>query len=231
LLKGNQLDLNIQIIFEDDTLLVVNKPPRLPVHATLDKRRANLMDHLEFVQKRKLVLFHRLDVDTTGLVVLGKDPSINKIMNDVFKDREVKKNYLAVVDGRWRETDKKIESYIKKVNGGKYISGGKGTGGDFAHTEFEIIESIGEKTLLRCELFTGRTHQIRLHAHGTGHPILGDATYGKLDRMGVPIALHAYELKFKHPKTSALLNLRASLPDYWKDYWLKGFSKEVFTKF
>jgi RluA family pseudouridine synthase len=180
---------------------------------------------LEHKLGRKLVLFHRLDVDTTGLVVFGKDPSINKAMNDLFKTREVEKYYLAVVDGRWDPAWKKVETFIKKIAGGKYVNGGRGSGGDFAHTEFDLIESIGEKSLLRCQLFTGRTHQIRLHTSFHRHPILGDATYGKVDRMGVPIALHARELKFKHPVSGKILHLKAKLPDYWESYWLKGFSQ------
>lgn len=221
---------DVEIVFEDEALLVVNKPPRLPVHGTVDKRRANLSDHLEHKYKRKFVLFHRLDVDTTGLVVFGKDPSINKTMNDVFKTREVDKFYLAVVDGRWDPEWKKVETYIKKIAGGKYVNGGKGSGGDFAHTEFELIESVGEKSLLRCQLFTGRTHQIRLHTQSMRHPIMGDPTYGKIDRMGVPIALHARELMFKHPLTGKELALKATLPDYWADYWLKGFDKALLNR-
>ncbi len=214
----------IEIIFEDPQLLVVNKPAGLPVHETRDELRANIQGLLEKRFQQKLVLFHRLDLDTSGLLVFGKDPSINKAMTDLFRDRQVKKLYWAVVDGRWPEACREVQSYIDKV-GGRWKNVPKGRGAPHAHTLFRVLESVGEKTWLEAELLTGRTHQIRLHCQLQEHPILGDGLYGRRDSKSVPMALHARTLAFLHPVTGKDLLLTASPPNYWKEYWLRGFSK------
>jgi 23S rRNA pseudouridine955/2504/2580 synthase len=218
---------SIEIVFEDDVLVVVNKPAGLPVHATLDKNRPNLHGVLEFQTKKPLVLFHRLDVDTTGLCVFGKEASINKKMTDAFRGREVHKTYWAVVEGRWSEHTLVVESYIKKINGGRYVILGKGSGGDHAITDFKIIQTIGSRSWIECSPQTGRTHQIRLHCQSERHPIAGDRLYGKADPRGVPLALHARRLQFMHPVSAKPLICEAKAPDYWKDYWLKGFDKNL----
>ena len=211
----------IEILFEDHVLLAVNKPAGMPVHATLDKLRPSLQGVLEKQLGRSLVLHHRLDLDTTGVVLFGKDPSINRAMTEMFRDRRADKTYWAVVEGRWLESWTEVRSFIKKV-GGRWTSFSQGSGGDPAFTNFKVLLSNGDRTWIEAKPLTGRTHQIRLHCLDQKHPILGDATYGKRDPHGVPMALHARKLEFDHPVSDKRITIEAPLPPTWAEFWLKS---------
>jgi len=214
--------LKIEIIYEDPQILAVAKPAGLPVHETSDPSRANLQSLLEKQVGRELVLFHRLDLDTTGLVLFGRDRRINRAMTEMFRDRKIQKTYWAVVEGRWPAGMREIKTFIKKGTGGRWLN--VKSGGDVGITQFRVLEDIGTKTLLEVQPKTGRTHQIRLHAQFAEHPIMGDRVYGKADPKGVPIALHARALQFRHPVTGEKLDLQAPLPAHWREHWLKGFA-------
>jgi RluA family pseudouridine synthase len=209
----------IPILFEDDYLLIAEKPAALPVHVTVDPNRPHLQGLLEQqLGGKKLVLFHRLDVDTTGVIILGKDPSINGAMTDLFHDRKIEKTYWALVDGRWSPHDKRHESYIKKVFGGRWKSFPKGKSSERALTLFNRIEDLGSHTWIEAKPHTGRTHQIRLHCLDLGHPILGDRLYGRAHPRGVPLALHARSLRFIHPVSKKEILVEAPKPEHWKHY-------------
>ncbi len=218
--------MKIEILYEDPQILAVAKPAGLPVHATHDDLRANLQGLLEKQVGRELVLFHRLDLDTTGVVLFGRDRSINKAMTDLFRDRKIQKTYWAVVEGRWPREAREIHTFIKKGTGGRWLNVPSGKGGDPAHSQFRCLESIGERSLLEVLPQTGRTHQIRLHCLSVDHVICGDRTYGKADPRGVPMALHARRLRFRHPTSGAKLCIEAPLPDHWRDHWLRGFKTD-----
>lgn len=212
----------IEILFEDEQILAANKPAGLPSHATADPLRPHLQGLLERQVARSLVLFHRLDLDTTGVVLFGKDPSINRAMTELFRDREAHKTYHAVVSGRWAETWTEVQTWIKKTGGGRWANVPKGKGGDFAVSKFKTLASNGERSWIEVRPETGRTHQIRLHCLERGHPILGDKFYGRPDPRNVPMALHARAIEFEHPVTKKMLRIEAPHPDYWKSIWLKG---------
>lgn len=214
----------LNILFEDDDLILINKPAGFPVHATLDPARPHIHGLLEKELQRKIVLFHRLDADTTGVLVAGKSDRINKAMTDIFLNKEIKKTYWAVVDGRWLEEWDEIKTYIGKDKGHKWANLPKGKGGAFAHSKFKVLECNGDKTLLEVQLETGRTHQIRLHCLSKNHPVLGDRRYGKPQKNNVPMALHARSIEFKHPITGYEMKIEAPLPEHWKLFWLKGLS-------
>jgi RluA family pseudouridine synthase len=212
----------IPVVFEDEVLLAVNKPAGLPIHPTVDRIRANLHQVVEMQTGLKLVLFHRLDLDTTGVVLFGKDPSINRTMTEKFIERDIKKNYWAVVDGRWPEHVSEIRTYIDKASGGRWRNVPRGRGGKSAHSQFKVLASNGEKSWIVVTPLTGRTHQIRLHCLEAHHPVMGDKFYGKAHPQGVPMALHARELSFAHPLTQKPVAITAEPPDYWASIWLKG---------
>lgn len=212
----------IDILFEDDVLLAANKPAGLPVHKTPDDLRPHLQGQLEAQLGRPLVLFHRLDLETTGIVLFGKDPKINRAMTEKFRDREMKKVYWAVVDGRWLPEWKEIRSYILKARGGQWANVPKGRGGDAAHTNFKLLKASPEKSWIEASPLTGRTHQIRLHCLARQHAILGDRLYGKVHPQGIPMALHARQLSFAHPITGKPVTIEADAPSYWKEHWLRG---------
>jgi 23S rRNA pseudouridine1911/1915/1917 synthase len=170
---------------------------------------------------QRLTLFHRLDVDTTGVVLFGKTPEINKPMSEIFLSREIQKYYWAVVQGRWLESWKEVRTFVKKT-GGKWANFSKGRPAERAITHFTLKKANPEKSWIEAELETGKTHQIRLHCLEMGHPVLGDRNYGKTNASGIPIALHAVRMEFTHPLTKKKLKIEAPLPDYWKENWLVG---------
>ncbi len=217
--------MKLDILFEDDWLVAINKPVRLPVHATHDPLRPHLQGLLENQLGKKLVLFHRLDVDTTGVVLLGKDPSINKAMTDAFRDRSITKKYLVGVEGFWPAKTKKIEGYIKKISGGRWVFESRGKSTEYSVTEFEFIEKAGDKSLLWAKPQTGRTHQIRLHCQSEGHSVVGDPLYGVKDLRGLPLALHAFQLELIHPVLNSSLTIRAPVWDFWKSFGFKDIQK------
>lgn len=219
---------NLSIIYQDECLLVLNKPAGIPVHATHDPIRPHLQGIAEKSLGQKLVLHHRLDRDTTGLVIFGIDPKYNKAMTDLFRDRGVQKTYWAVVDGRWLPEWRQVETYIDKIAGGRWVNVRGGRGGKEAKhalTEFRVLSSNADRTWLEAKPHTGRTHQIRLHCESKKHPILGDALYHpQKGGWKYPMALHARKLEFKHPATGQPLVLEAPAPDYWNDHYLLGLS-------
>jgi len=212
---------DVKILFEDEHIVAADKPAFLPVHVTLDPSRPHLQALVEKICGQKLTLFHRLDVDTTGVVLLGKTEAINKPMTELFLNREIEKVYWAVVDGRWLESWHEVKTFIRKV-GGKWMSFPKGRPAERAHTRFRVLKAAPEKSLLEAKLETGKTHQIRLHCLEMGHAVLGDRVYGKADPNGIPLALHAKTVKFIHPLTQKTLLIEAPLPSYWNEKWLRG---------
>jgi RluA family pseudouridine synthase len=216
----------IEVLYQDEALVIVNKPAGLPVHETSDPLRAHVQGLLEKQLNKKLVLHHRLDLETTGVLVFGHDrPDVNKAMTDIFRDRDIEKIYWAVVDGRWIESWTEVVTYIKKLPGGKWGNVPKGKSGAFAKSLFKVLASNGERSWLEVKLETGRTHQIRLHCLEKQHTILGDRTYGRADKRGYPMALHARSLQFPHPLSGENLRVEAPAPAYWDEYFLQGLKK------
>jgi len=212
--------MKIEILYEDAHLVLVNKPSGMPVHETLDPNRPNVHKLLEKQLGESLVLFHRLDMDTSGVLCFGRDPEINRTMTEKFRDREIQKIYHLVVDGRWFPEWEEVKTFIKKLPGGKWANVPKGKGGAFAHTKFRLLKSNGERSYIEADLQTGRTHQIRLHCLEMNHPISGDPKYGRKHPNGVPMALHAKSLKMAHPVTGVELFVEAELPKHWKQHYL-----------
>lgn len=217
------------IVFEDEVLLVVNKPSGYPTHPTIDPKRPNLMGAVEaFLKKRAggeevyLGLHHRLDAETSGLVVFTLDRAVNAKVGAGFAERQVKKQYLALV----RRGEKlpprswEVESYLGPIgkSAGRAKYGSVRAGGDHALTRFELIEEGARGLLVRAFPHTGRTHQIRIHLSEGGMPILGDDLYGSPhdQRAASRLMLHAECLEMTHPLTGKLLKLRAAPPEEFK---------------
>ncbi|MBS1984386.1 MAG: RluA family pseudouridine synthase [Bdellovibrionales bacterium] len=219
--------MRIEILYQDEAIVAVNKPPRLPSHATADPLRPHLQGLVEKQLGESLVLFHRLDLDTTGVVLFGRDPSINRVMTEAFRDRQMTKTYHAVVNGRWLPEWTEVRTYIKKISGGRWANLPKGKGGDPAISNFRVIKTNALKTYVEVQPQTGRTHQIRLHCLERGHPILGDKLYGRAHPQDIPMALHARALEFTHPIKKAALRIEAPLPSYWQEFWLKDLEKRL----
>ena len=226
------VDLPIEILYEDESLVVVDKPAGMVVHPGDGTGEDTLVHALLHHCDGKLSsvgapdrpgIVHRLDKDTSGVMVVAKTDPVHHALVKQFAGRETGKEYLALASGVPREKSGSVTLPIGRhptirvkmavVEKGKH-----------AHTDWEIIESFGDlASLIRCRIHTGRTHQIRVHLSSLGHPIAGDETYGfKPARSKIPspprVLLHAQKLCFIHPANSEAMNIEASVPSDFSDY-------------
>ena len=195
------------LLFEDEHLLVVDKPAGVNTHAPSPFAGEGLYDWLRHREPRwaTLAILHRLDKETSGVMVFGKTPQANRSLTEQFTARDVHKKYLLLTDRPVTQQEFTVKTELVRV-GEKYASR---AGGEAAETLFRRVESRDGRTLLEAEPRTGRTHQIRVHAAESGFPILGDTLYG-----GTPaerVFLHAAELRFRHPATGVECEFKASV--------------------
>ena len=230
-------DIPLSIVFEDDDLLVVDKPPGMVVHPAPGHFTGTLVNALLHhcpnlsgiggVARPGIV--HRLDRDTSGLIAVAKSQRAMDALTRAFAMRSgVEKTYLAVVHGRPRLDSGRIENFIGRHPVDRKRMAVVEKGGKLAVTNWRVIPGTrpdGPQTsLVSCRIETGRTHQIRVHMAGLGCPVIGDATYGKgaLDRRLDPVPprqmLHAWRLKLRHPAGGAELSFEAPLPEDFRRY-------------
>jgi 23S rRNA pseudouridine1911/1915/1917 synthase len=207
----------LEIIFEDAEFLVVNKPSGMLVHPTVRVRTGTLLNalahHLNTSKNgaedfRRAGLVHRLDKDTSGLVVIAKNPRAHRILCSHFQRKLVEKRYFALVEGVLPEDSGMIDAPI-----GRYAEARLWNikeDGKRAVSRFWVKQRFNDKTLLELEPVTGRTNQLRIHLAHVGHPILGDIKYG--GREFERLCLHAFRLSFWHPNGSERLNFETDLP-------------------
>ena len=188
------------VVFEDDHILVVNKPPGWNTHAPAPYAGEGIHDWLKHREPRwdRLAIVHRLDKDTSGLMVFGKTPEANRSLTDQFARRQVHKTYVMVTDRGVSKDSFTVLTTIVRV-GDRYMARPLAAGGDRAETRFRVVRREGGRTWLEVEPVTGRTHQIRVHASSEGFPILGDPLYG--GAAAGRLHLHAVALEFSHPAT------------------------------
>lgn len=217
----------LNILYEDEALIVLNKPPYTTVHPGSGTGNDTLVHALLYHCKGKLSqrggdpsrpgVVHRLDKETSGLIIFAKQDAAYLSLTQQFKDRTVKKEYLALVRGVPRFPSGSIQAHIQrhlKVRTKMQVS----KDGRFAHTDWQVEDTFLERfALLRCFLFTGRTHQIRVHLAHMHHPIMGDTLYGYRLHQADPIhpkrvLLHAQRLAFCHPLTHVPLSFETPLP-------------------
>jgi 23S rRNA pseudouridine1911/1915/1917 synthase len=188
------------VVFEDEDIVVVDKPSGLLTAPTPESDRNNLADLLSRRPDAPPVfVVHRIDLETSGLVVFAKNADANRELSARFRDHDLERVYLAVVVGRFPETTKQIDRPVA---------------GRRALTHVEIRERFDDRaTLIACRLETGRTHQIRLHMLAVGTPVIGDARYGRPFTPAPPrMALHATKLGLKHPRTGEPLSFESGWP-------------------
>ncbi len=188
-----------RVVHLDDDLVVVDKPAGLLTAPTPESDRNNLARMLGAQLGGPALVVHRLDLGTSGLLVFARTEDANRLLSEVFRTHDVERAYLAALAGRvsWDE------NVVTEPIGGKR-----------AESRFKVLERIGgDATFVRCELHTGRTHQIRLHAKHVGHPVLGDAQHGEATAHDPPrMALHATILGFTHPCTGEVLRFESPWP-------------------
>lgn len=208
-----------EIVYEDADLLVVDKPAGLVVHPAPGNRRGTLAQALAGRaaggDPERPGIVHRLDKETSGLLVVAKNDDTLRALQKALKDREIRRQYTALVKGRPESATGTIDAPLgRDRRNPENISIREDSDRD-AITHFEVIEEIGPRTLMHVRLETGRTHQIRVHLAAIGLPVCGDPQYGKgvagdlgLERQ----FLHASELSFRHPSTDLPLSFASSLP-------------------
>ena len=200
--------LKLPVLYEDEGLLLCAKP------AGIVCERKEVRGY--FPQYLELELVHRLDKETSGVIIFAKEKKIKDALLKLFKERKVHKVYLAIVDGVPEKLQGKIDKPIGKKGGyeGQTIYGVSEKGAS-ALTLWKKLRSVEKAALIQCEPLTGRTHQIRVHMAWMGHPILGDTQYGKHFRCRLRPQrnlLHAYRIRFIHPDTKKEIEVTAPIP-------------------
>ena len=199
------------IAYEDDYLLIIDKPPGMLIHPTVNESGCTLYDHVAayYQQKNLSCGIHpvsRLDRNTSGLVIFAKEP----VVQFWLSQREIIKEYLAIATGRIKPDAGIIEAPIARKEG-SIIERCVSENGKYAKTAYQVLHRSEDKTLLRLRLFTGRTHQIRVHLAHIGHPLYNDNLYGTPGPQSRH-ALHAYRLQFIHPVSDLPLEITRELP-------------------
>jgi len=212
----------LDIIYEDDFLLAVNKPPYMPSHPSINHYDDTLANIVAAYYKNNNInslyrAVNRLDKNTSGIVLIAKDKVTSARLNDMMKRGEIRKTYIAVLSGNihdiYPEGRGCIINPIKRECG-SIIKRVCAPDGDYAETEFKILKYGGDMSVVEVCPKTGRTHQIRLHFHSVGTPLVGEDLY--CENTGGPIArhaLHACALEFIHPETNKKIILKCELPD------------------
>ncbi len=229
----------LDIIYEDDSVIVVNKPAGMVVHPAAGNYSGTLVNALLYHCKNTLSgiggierpgIVHRLDKDTSGLLMAAKDDWTHRHLSRQLKEKTAVRKYIALVKGNIMDNSGKIEKPIGRHVSDRKKMSTKTRKGRTAITEFNVIERFGDYTLLEARLKTGRTHQIRVHLSSIGYPVAGDRVYGrgKAQLFICRQMLHAQTLGFIHPKTGKYLEFTSIIPDDMKkilDY-LKGRIKK-----
>ncbi len=216
-------DIPLQIVFEDQALLVINKPPGLVVHPGPGHPSGTLVNAL-LAHRPEIVnadldpqrpgIIHRLDRDTSGLLVVAANRAAQSALQAQFKSRDVQKTYLALLYGRLSPAEAAIEAPIGRDPKDRKRMKVLRQGGRYARTEYAVREHLPGATFAEVRLLTGRTHQLRVHFASIGHAVVGDRIYGpRQQRIAAPRQfLHAFSLQLTHPVTQETLQFSASLP-------------------
>ncbi len=216
--KSEEVDLDI--VFEDEDLIVINKPQGMVTHPGSGVDSGTLVNALLHTCKDSLSgingvmrpgIVHRLDKETSGLIIVCKNDESHTRIAKHFQERTLEKYYYAIVSGRVAFTQGKINRPIgrdKKQRHKMAVS----KDGKEAVTHWKILKTYEDFTFIECKIETGRTHQIRVHMASIGHPVLGDKTYGKKnDKLNM--MLHAYKIIFNHPRTNKKIVLETKIPE------------------
>lgn len=207
---------NLPIIYEDDEIIVINKPSGLLSIAS-DKEKSStayrmLSDYVQQKDKHnRIFVVHRLDEDTSGVLMVAKNPDIQKALQDNWNDIVSKRGYYAIVEGQMKEKEGTIKSYLKK-NAQNLMYSSKDKNGQFSITHYKVMKENDKYSLLDVNIDTGRKNQIRVHLGDLGHNVIGDDKYGNPANPLKRLGLHAYCLELTHPIKKKKMKFNAPIP-------------------
>ena len=223
----NPEDIPLDIVYEDDDLIVVNKPGGLVVHPGAGNKEHTLANALKFHSENLSSLngefrpgiVHRIDKDTAGLLIVAKNDAAHAFLSSQLVDHTLSRKYFALVLGVISENEGKIIAPIGRDQKFRQKMCVDLLHGKEAETSFKVLERFSDSTLVECSLKTGRTHQIRVHMNYIGHPVIGDPVYGKGNRAIYDDGqlLFAHEIHFIHPKTKKEMTFSVDLPSYFNE--------------
>ena len=218
-------NIPLDIIYQDEDIAIINKPQGMTVHAGNGVHGSTLVNallyHLDSLSGINGVIrpgiVHRIDKDTSGLLVVAKNDAAHVSLSEQIKNKTCRRIYLALVEGVVKENDGVIDTFIGRSDKNRTMMAVK-SDGRRAVTHYKVIRRYKDYTLMEFSLETGRTHQIRVHTKYLGHPVVGDPVYGyktQKFRLNGQL-LHAFRLELTHPKSGERMSFEAPLPDYFR---------------
>jgi len=224
------VNIPLDILYEDDDILVVNKPKGMVVHPAAGHYDDTLVNAIMYHCDDSLSgingvmrpgIVHRIDQDTTGSLVICKNDNSHRIIAEQLKEHSINREYRAIACGKIDVEEQTIKGYIgRDANNRKQMAVTDALHGKKAVTHIKLLQSFNKFSYVSCVLETGRTHQIRVHMNSIRHPLLGDALYGNNLGLQPPMklqgqCLHAYKLGFNHPTTGEYMEFEAPIPEYF----------------
>ncbi len=220
-------NIPLDIIYADEEIIVINKPAGLIVHPGAGRRKGTLLNALLFHfpeiatvgSRERPGIVHRLDGDTSGVMVVARTDLAYKSLQRQFKNREVDKTYIGLVWGKFSQKGGKIEWAIGRHPHDRQRFSVRSRHPKEAITFFSVLHEGKDFSVLEIKPITGRTHQIRVHLAAAGHPIIGDRRYGRKEKSPRRLFLHAHRLAFIHPSKKVWMEFEAPIPEEFRSFW------------
>ena len=217
-------DIPLEIIYEDSDIVIINKAPNMVVHPAHGNYNGTLVNALLYHIKDLSTIngvirpgiVHRLDKDTSGVIVVAKHDEAHTTLSDMFKEKTLEKTYVCIAKGVFKDKSGRIETLIGRDPRDRKKMAVVTENGKIAISNYEVLDESKNYSLVKVRIETGRTHQIRVHMKSLNHPILGDATYGNSTDGIARQMLHAYRLKFTHPISKKDMVVTAPIPEDFK---------------
>ena len=224
-IKIEKENIPLDIVYEDEYLLIINKKSGMVVHPAPGNYSGTLVNALLYKfdldgvgEKFRPGIVHRIDKDTSGLMIVAKTEKALEVLSYMIKNKEVKRTYIALVDGVINHDTGTIDAPIGRDKVNRQKMAVTDVNGKESITHFEVLKRYENNTLVKCILDTGRTHQIRVHFAYIGHPVTNDPVYGKETLKGFGQLLHSTSIEFTHPFTKKHIYFEVEAPKEFKDY-------------